>query len=50
MSLLRGVMPISPTTFHPDESLDLVSQRRVYDFLIDAGVDAVCILANYSEQ
>ncbi len=50
MTLLRGVMPIAPTTFRDDESLDLDSQRRVYDFLVDAGVDAICILANYSEQ
>ncbi len=50
MTLLRGVMPIAPTTFHDDESLDLDSQRRVYDFLVDANVDAICILANYSEQ
>ncbi len=47
---LRGVMPIAPTTFARDESLDIESQRRVFDFLVDAGVDAICILANYSEQ
>jgi len=47
---LSGVMPIAPTIFAADESLDLVGQRRAFDFLIDAGVDAVCILANYSEQ
>ena len=47
---LRGVMPIAPTTFAADESLDIDSQRRVFDFLVDAGVDAICILANYSEQ
>ena len=29
---------------------DLASQRRVVDYLIDAGVDGICILANYSEQ
>jgi 2-keto-3-deoxy-L-arabinonate dehydratase len=50
MTLLRGVMPIAPTTFHDDESLDLESQGKVYDYLVDAGVDAICILANYSEQ
>ena len=49
-TILRGVMPIAPTTFAADESLDLVSQRRSLDFLVDAGVDAICILANYSEQ
>ncbi len=47
---LSGVMPIAPTTFAGDESLDLASLRRALDFLVDAGVDAICILANYSEQ
>ncbi|CAA9556254.1 MAG: L-2-keto-3-deoxyarabonate dehydratase [uncultured Thermomicrobiales bacterium] len=49
-TLLRGVIPIAPTIFNDDESLDLEGQRRSLDFLIDAGVDAICILANYSEQ
>jgi len=47
---LTGVFPVAPTTFHDDGSLDLPSQDRVLDFLADAGVDAVCVLANYSEQ
>lgn len=47
---LRGVFPIAPTPFHPDESIDEDGQRRVLDFMIDAGVDGICILANYSEQ
>jgi 4-hydroxy-tetrahydrodipicolinate synthase len=47
---LHGVMPIAPTVFTADESLDLTGQRRALDFLVDAGVDAICILANYSEQ
>lgn len=45
-----GVFPIVPTPFHPDESIDEDGQRRALDFLIDAGVDGICILANYSEQ
>ena len=48
--MISGVIPVAPTTFHDDESLDLDSQARVMDFLIDAQVDAVCVLANYSEQ
>jgi 2-keto-3-deoxy-L-arabinonate dehydratase len=48
--ILSGVFPIAPTTFHPDESIDEASQRRAIDFMIDAGVDGICILANYSEQ
>ncbi|MGB3329245.1 MAG: dihydrodipicolinate synthase family protein, partial [Thermomicrobiales bacterium] len=47
---LRGVFPIAPTPFHDDESLDLDGQDRVIDYLIDAGVDGICILANYAEQ
>jgi 4-hydroxy-tetrahydrodipicolinate synthase len=47
---LTGVFPIAPTTFHDDESLDLESQARVVEFLVDAGVDGICILANYAEQ
>jgi 2-keto-3-deoxy-L-arabinonate dehydratase len=48
--MISGVLPVAPTTFHDDETLDLDSQARVVDFLIDAQADAVCILANYSEQ
>lgn len=48
--MITGVIPVAPTTFADDESLDLASQERVTDFLADAGADAVCILANYSEQ
>jgi len=47
---LRGVVPIAPTIFNADESLDLAGQRRSLSFLVDANVDAICILANYSEQ
>ena len=48
--MISGVIPVAPTTFHDDESLDLPSQTRVIDFLVDARADAICILANYSEQ
>ncbi|HEU0165262.1 MAG TPA: dihydrodipicolinate synthase family protein [Thermomicrobiales bacterium] len=47
---MTGVFPIAPTPFHDDESIDLDGQARVIEFLIDAGVDGICILANYSEQ
>lgn len=47
---LTGVMPVAPTVFADDEGLDLDGQRRVMDFLVDAGSAAVCVLANYSEQ
>ena len=46
----QGVFPIAPTPFQEDGSLDLDSQKRVLDCMIDQGVDGICILANYSEQ
>jgi len=49
-SILSGVFPIAPTPFFEDESIDFESQARVIEFLIDAGVDGICILANYAEQ
>ncbi len=46
----RGVFPVVPTTFTESGELDLASQRRCVDFMIDAGSDGLCILANFSEQ
>ncbi|BEP93103.1 dihydrodipicolinate synthase family protein [Acidovorax sp. A79] len=46
----RGIFPVVPTTFHEDGTLDLASQKRCLDFMIDSGVDGLCILANFSEQ
>jgi 2-keto-3-deoxy-L-arabinonate dehydratase len=45
-----GVFPIAPTAFDDQGAIDLASQRRVIDFMVDAGVNGICILANYSEQ
>lgn len=39
-----------PTIFHENGELDLEGQKRCLDFMIDAGVDGLCILANFSEQ
>ncbi len=50
MTPYRGIFPIAPTAFLPSGDLDLASQRRVIDYLVDAGVDGICIHANYSEQ
>src|SRR3954464_2784557 len=47
---LTGVLPIAPTPFRDNGDLDLEGQRRVLDCMIDQHVDAICILANYSEQ
>jgi dihydrodipicolinate synthase/N-acetylneuraminate lyase len=49
-TVYRGVFPIAPTTFDERGELDLASQRRAIDFMIDSGVDGICILANFSEQ
>ena len=46
----RGVFPVVPTTFTPGGELDLPSQLRCVDFMIDAGSTGLCILANFSEQ
>lgn len=46
----RGIFPVVPTTFDQRGQLDLPSQKRCVDFMIDAGSDGLCILANFSEQ
>ena len=46
----RGIFPVAPTTFTDSGALDLDSQKRCFDFMIDSGVDGICILANFSEQ
>ena len=45
-----GVFPVAPTTFTESGDLDLESQMRCIDFMIDAGANGLCILANFSEQ
>ena len=47
---LTGVVPVVPTIFHDDEAVDLDGTVRVVDYLLDAEVDGLCLLANYSEQ
>ncbi|WP_417208913.1 dihydrodipicolinate synthase family protein [Antarctobacter sp.] len=49
-SPLTGILPVAPTPFHDDGRVDEDGMRRVLDCIIDQGVDAICILANYSEQ
>jgi dihydrodipicolinate synthase/N-acetylneuraminate lyase len=46
----QGVFPVVPTVFNADGTLDLPGQRRCVDFMIDAGSNGLCILANFSEQ
>ncbi len=47
---LTGILPVAPTPFHDDGRVDEEGMRRVLDCMIDQGSDAICILANYSEQ
>ncbi|HUN31798.1 MAG TPA: dihydrodipicolinate synthase family protein [Trebonia sp.] len=47
---LAGVVPVVPTIFREDEAVDLDGTTRVVDYLLDARVDGLCLLANYSEQ
>ena len=47
---LSGILPVAPTPFQSDGRVDEEGMRRVIDCMIDQGVDAICILANYSEQ
>lgn len=47
---LRGVFPVVPTIFDDAGRLDLDGQKRCLDFMIDAGSNGLCILANFSEQ
>ncbi len=46
----RGIYPVAPTIFDEHGAIDMPSQLRCIDFMIDSGVDGLCILANFSEQ
>ncbi|HET9943494.1 MAG TPA: dihydrodipicolinate synthase family protein [Terriglobia bacterium] len=48
--IYRGVFPVVPTMFTESGELDFESQKRCVDFMIDAGSNGICILANFSEQ
>lgn len=47
---LTGILPVAPTPFLDDGQVDEQGMKNVLDCMIDQGVDAICILANYSEQ
>lgn len=46
----KGVFPVVPTIFKDSGELDIPGQKRCVDFMIDAGSNGICILANFSEQ
>ena len=50
MTIYKGVFPVAPTVFDANGNLDLEGQKRCTDFMIDAGSEGICILANWSEQ
>jgi 2-keto-3-deoxy-L-arabinonate dehydratase len=47
---LTGVLPVAPTVFTEDGTLDLPGNEQVMECMVDQGSDAICILANFSEQ
>ena len=47
--LLRGVVPVVPTPFHPDESIDFESLGRVVDWIAGRGLGGLCLPAYGSE-
>ena len=49
MLTLQGVYPILNTTFHDDGRLDLTSQARLVNYLLEAGADGLGLFANASE-
>src|SRR3954463_10328288 len=46
----KGVFPVVPTTFRDDGELDLDSQRRCLDFMIDAGSNGLSHRHNLPRQ
>ncbi len=48
--ILTGILPVAPTQFHADGRVDEEGMQRVLHCLIDQAVDAICILADGSEQ
>jgi 2-keto-3-deoxy-L-arabinonate dehydratase len=47
--MLSGVYPILVTTFHEDGSLDVASQLRLVDFLLEQGAHGLGLFGNASE-
>ena len=49
MTAIRGVVPVVPTPFNPDESIDLESLGRVVDWIAARGLAGMCLPAYGSE-
>ncbi|HBK07382.1 MAG TPA: dihydrodipicolinate synthase family protein [Acetobacteraceae bacterium] len=48
-SSIKGVIPIAPTPFHTDGTVDDVSLDRMTDFFLAAGIDGITILGQLGE-
>ncbi len=46
---IKGVIPIAPTPFHADGTVDEVSLDRMTDFFLAAGIDGITILGQLGE-
>ena len=44
---IANILPVAPDALPSDGRVDEDGMRRVIDCMIDQGVDAICILANY---
>jgi 4-hydroxy-tetrahydrodipicolinate synthase len=49
MAGIEGVIPILATTFNDDGSLDLVSQAKLVNYLLESGAHGLGLLGNASE-
>jgi 2-keto-3-deoxy-L-arabinonate dehydratase len=49
MLSIRGVVPVIPTPFHPDEAIDAESLRNLVDWVANKGLAAMCLPAYGSE-
>ena len=46
---IQGIVPVLPTPFRPDESVDLYSLKRIVRFCVEQGFSAICLPAYASE-
>ena len=46
---IKGIVPVLPTPFLPDESIDLHSLKRIVRFCVKQGFSAICLPAYASE-
>ena len=49
IGLVHGIVPVMPTPFHASGEIDFESLRRLVDFAVDCGIQALCLPAYGSE-